>query len=84
MFPSPQELNALNTMKSELHSGVTPQSFGLEHLKYRHLTAQAMELNSNEIDERSGRRVGVISGVWAKTWEVIAILTGRTHYRMGA
>lgn len=49
MFPSPQERDFLNAMKSELHSGITPQAFGLERTRYFELTELGRPLNMKRV-----------------------------------
>jgi hypothetical protein len=44
MFPSPQERDFLNAMKADLHSGITPQAFGLERICYLELTNSVRRL----------------------------------------
>ena len=49
MFPSPQERDFLNAMKSELHSGITPQALGLERIRYLELTGLGQRLNMQRV-----------------------------------
>ena len=49
MFPSPQERDFLNAMKSELRSGITPQAFGLERIRYLELTDLGRRLNMQRV-----------------------------------
>lgn len=48
MFPSPQEQALLKSMRKELHSGVTPQQFGLESLHHDELRNQAESIGSSQ------------------------------------
>ena len=53
MFPSPQERDFLNAMKFELRSGITPQAFGLEHIRYLELTDLGRRLNMQRVKRGS-------------------------------
>ena len=53
MFPSPQERDFLNAMKSDLHSGITPQAFGLERIRYLELTDLGRRLNMQRVNRGS-------------------------------
>ncbi len=77
MFPSPQERKIHNAMKSELRSGITPQAFGLERIRYLEFPDQGQSLNLQGVNRCSIALRDFVAKAMKKLIVLLTIPTSR-------